>query len=328
MADENRRSERSSRSNSNQQISDDQGRYGSRQAEQFEDTDSYGQDSDNSGEWRGQMGDQGMRGPVMYYEEVTWRSPSRRRDRDRSGYGQRGGYSRRDMSDYDRNYDQGDRRGYGQDDRYGYGYDERGDTRQRGYRGRPGGEDRFYSSERDYGPSRYDNGLNYYTSESQDGRDFSRRGGRSYGARPGYGYGQRSYARDDRYDRDYDGYDSRDRGFFERAGDEIASWFGDEDAARRRRMDHRGSGPANYKRSDERILEDVNDRLTDDWQLDARNIEVSVSDGEVTLDGTVDHRTSKRRAEDLVEDISGVGHVQNNLRVKDRDAYGATDTES
>lgn len=31
----------------------------------------------------------------------------------------------------------------------------------------------------------------------------------------------------------------RDRGFVERAGDEVRSWFGDEDAERRRRMDER-----------------------------------------------------------------------------------------
>ena len=30
-----------------------------------------------------------------------------------------------------------------------------------------------------------------------------------------------------------------DRGFFERAGDEVASWFGDEEAERRRREDVR-----------------------------------------------------------------------------------------
>jgi hypothetical protein len=34
-----------------------------------------------------------------------------------------------------------------------------------------------------------------------------------------------------------------DRGFFERAGDEIASWFGDDDADRRRREDQRMQGP-------------------------------------------------------------------------------------
>jgi len=36
--------------------------------------------------------------------------------------------------------------------------------------------------------------------------------------------------------------DDRDRGFFERAGDEVASWFGDDDAERRRREDMRRFG--------------------------------------------------------------------------------------
>jgi hypothetical protein len=36
--------------------------------------------------------------------------------------------------------------------------------------------------------------------------------------------------------------DHGDRGFFERAGDEIASWFGDDDAERRRREDQRMEG--------------------------------------------------------------------------------------
>lgn len=36
--------------------------------------------------------------------------------------------------------------------------------------------------------------------------------------------------------------DRSDRGFFERAGDEVASWFGDEEAERRRREDMRNRG--------------------------------------------------------------------------------------
>jgi osmotically-inducible protein OsmY len=175
--------------------------------------------------------------------------------------------------------------------------------------------ERFAARERDYGGARYDNGLDYYTSESQGGRDFSRRPSGTYGARPGASARGGSYV--------YDDYDNaRDRGFLDRAGDEIASWFGDEEAARRRRMDHRGSGPANYTRSNERVLEDACDRLTDDWQLDARNIQVTARDGEVTLDGTVDSRQAKRHAEDLVYDISGVRHVQNNLRIS---TYGSGD---
>lgn len=130
--------------------------------------------------------------------------------------------------------------------------------------------------------------------------------GTSGGAYSGLPYGERGYG-DDR-NRD-------ERGFFARASDEVASWFGDEDAQRRREADHRGHGPADYTRSDERIREDVNDRLTDDWRIDARRIAVKVSGGEVTLDGTVTSRAAKRRAEDLADDISGVKHVQNNLRV-------------
>jgi osmotically-inducible protein OsmY len=113
----------------------------------------------------------------------------------------------------------------------------------------------------------------------------------------------------------YSDHDDR-RGFWDRAGDEVASWFGDEDAAHRREEDHRGRGPKNYTRSDERIREDANDRLTDDPLVDASEITVAVSNGEITLNGTVHGRLAKRRAEDAVDRISGVRHVQNNLRVR------------
>ena len=51
-------------------------------------------------------------------------------------------------------------------------------------------------------------------------------------------YSDRGRMRSD-WDRERGRRDDRDdRGFFERAGDEVASWFGDEDAERRRREDH------------------------------------------------------------------------------------------
>ena len=134
----------------------------------------------------------------------------------------------------------------------------------------------------------------------------------------------RRFDRDDRDDRD-------DRGFFERAGDEVASWFGDTDAARRREQDHRGHGPVGYTRSDERIRDDASDKLTEDWRVDARAVEISVASGEVTLDGTVPSREQKRRAEDVVDDLSGVKNVQNNLRVKEPagwDRNNRADTET
>ncbi|MDI3308705.1 MAG: BON domain-containing protein [Acetobacteraceae bacterium] len=79
--------------------------------------------------------------------------------------------------------------------------------------------------------------------------------------------------------------------------------------------EHGGRGPLGYTRSDERIREDVRDRLTGDPALDASGIEVQVGSGEVTLSGTVRSRPDKRLAGDIAGEISGVKHVQNNLRV-------------
>ena len=117
---------------------------------------------------------------------------------------------------------------------------------------------------------------------------------------------------------------SNNRGFFERAGDEVASWFGDEDAERRRREDHRGRGPSNYSRSNERLLETACETLTNDRGVDATNIQVTCDNNEVTLDGTVNTRWEKRRAEDAIHDISGVTHVQNNLRIAQADMRQGT----
>jgi osmotically-inducible protein OsmY len=69
-------------------------------------------------------------------------------------------------------------------------------------------------------------------------------------------------------------------------------------------------------RSDERIREDVNDRLTQDPELDATEIEVTVKNGEVTLAGSVADRADRRRAEDCAEQVAGVKHVQNNIRAR------------
>jgi hypothetical protein len=78
---------------------------------------------------------------------------------------------------------------------------------------------------------------------------------------------------------------------------------------------HRGKGPRNYRRTDDRIQEDINDRLTDDPRVDASEVNVKVENGEVTLTGTVDDRKAKRRAEDIAESVPGVTHVENLLRV-------------
>lgn len=77
-----------------------------------------------------------------------------------------------------------------------------------------------------------------------------------------------------------------------------------------------GRGPKGYQRSDERIREDICERLEQHGDVDASDIEVRVENGEVTLDGKVDSRDEKRLAEDLVEFTPGVRHVNNQLRVE------------
>lgn len=184
---------------------------------------------------------------------------------------------------------------------------------------------------RGYG-SPYRPGYGEYDSGYGHGAGYG--GGRapSYGSAYGQGYrspyGRRSPAyepadwRDDHDD---------DRNWWDRTKDQFRAWGGDDDARRRRELDeiqhNRGRGPRGYTRSDDRIREDVSDRLSDDWRVDASDIEVAVAAGEVTLTGTVNNREDKRRAEDIADDCSGVKHVQNNLRVQDRrarsTAYGA-----
>ncbi len=80
-------------------------------------------------------------------------------------------------------------------------------------------------------------------------------------------------------------------------------------------LSSRGKGPKGYKRSDERIREDISDQLTHDHFVDATHIEILVAECECTLNGTVPTRDEKRRAEDIAERIFGVKNVQNNLRV-------------
>jgi hypothetical protein len=81
---------------------------------------------------------------------------------------------------------------------------------------------------------------------------------------------------------------------------------------------HRGKGPMNYQRSDERIREAVCETLTDDDRIDASRMEVHVMNGDVSLAGTVDDRYAKRLAEEIVENIPGVRDIQNQLRVSDK----------
>jgi len=253
---------------------------------------------------------------------------------DRFGDGQsRDAHRGGDYGSQGRHLSGGERRGFG--DR-GDGYDEygprgEGDYSHGDYRGGVGSGDRSW---RGMEPRRHDHGYDpHYAGERGHGRSWpadnewqsgAYRGQtewRRAGDHEAYDYrgreGDRSgYASRQPYGGGERGRSEGGRDFWDKATDEVSSWFGDRDAEARRRADqHRGRGPKGYSRSDERIREDVNDRLTEDGWLDASNIEVTVQNREVTLSGTVSDRGSKRRAEDIAESVSGVEHVQNNLRV-------------
>ncbi|XXF75249.1 BON domain-containing protein [Myxococcaceae bacterium GXIMD 01537] len=75
-----------------------------------------------------------------------------------------------------------------------------------------------------------------------------------------------------------------------------------------------GRGPKGYVRSDERIHEDICERLLHSW-LDVEDVEVRVKQGEVTLVGSVRTRDEKHSIEDEAASVLGVKDVHNQLRV-------------
>ena len=135
----------------------------------------------------------------------------------------------------------------------------------------------------------------------------------NYGYRPAYGYApgewSASIPRSDtvRRNQETHGYYEDSRGRLSEFDHPRYSNYGSSYA---------GRGPKGYQRSDARITEDVCDRLCDDPRIDATDIEVLVKNGEVTLAGMVHTREEKRRTEDLIESVSGVRDVHNNLRVE------------
>jgi len=78
---------------------------------------------------------------------------------------------------------------------------------------------------------------------------------------------------------------------------------------------HYGVGSKKYKRSDERILDEIHDRLMFHGEIDAKDIEVTVKNGDVWLFGSVPTKRMRRGAEDIAELVVGVRNVDNELTV-------------
>jgi hypothetical protein len=82
---------------------------------------------------------------------------------------------------------------------------------------------------------------------------------------------------------------------------------------------HSGRGPRGYQSgmlSNERIKSQVCERLSRHGMIDASDIEVRVEDSEVTLEGLVEDRRSKRLAEQVAESVESVLDVHNRLKIK------------
>lgn len=271
--------------------------------------DRYGRES----RWGGESGSSRYGRGGSGGSEYGGESGSSRYGRGRSGGSEYGGGSRYGGSQYGGGQYSGSQYGGGSQGR------SRGEGRGReGYR--PGSENdwdytddresRYGSFMRGYDTGSYDDSGRHdnWSSSSSRYNYPSGRSGESYGERGrGYDYGRHE----------------EERGWLDRFADKLASWFGDEDAQRRYRMDEqrerpRGKGPKSYRRSDERIREDVNEQLSEGY-LDASEVEVTVVEGVVTLSGTVNSRSDKRRAEDIAEDVRGVKNVENRLRVEQSD---------
>lgn len=199
--------------------------------------------------------------------------------------GQNRGDWRNDRRHSSRSYDEGDYGAYG-------GYRNR-DVGQRDFAGRG---HRGYG-EREHGP-----------------RSWNDRWQESYGPRASWAGGrdERDYRRSNEGD-----YESREptHGAYWSPERTSFSDFGRGGGMSSYGGQFRGRGPKGYRRSDERIREDVCECLTEDEHIDASNIDVEVKDCEVTLTGSVSSRDEKRRAEDLIDDLPGVRDIHNNLRV-------------
>lgn len=208
--------------------------------------------------------------------------------------------------------------------RYGHGFEN-----EQRYYGNPSNYESYGDYNQDYNrreeDRRYSGAGNYNRYDDWSYDRLKQQRGNTNWNQAGSGYGRSD--RDEWYSSNQD-WESRnrrrdDRNWLERAADKVSSWFGGDD---RERVDqrgerqytsgpHRGKGPRGYQRSAERIRDDVHDRLYDDPFIDASEIDVEVNQNEVILKGYVDTREAKRRAEDIVENISGVRHVENRLRV-------------
>jgi hypothetical protein len=94
--------------------------------------------------------------------------------------------------------------------------------------------------------------------------------------------------------------------------------WGESQFRRERQEEQRGGGERRVgqrRRPDDALARELQEILTNDPELNATEIEVEVEGGAVTLRGVVDSSDARLLAEELVESVTGVREVHNNLKV-------------
>jgi len=241
-------------------------------------------------------------------------------DRDREGYGRdeyRGRYGGSER--YDERHmgrDEGQFRRYGGG---GYGEGGRGEgyysggaygESQRGYgESQRGGQ----GSYRDQELWRGESGRAFYGRRDEQSGYGGMRGGYGGGWESGQGgggqYGQGQYGAERYGERGWES--GRERGGIRGT---IGRLF--------------GRGPKGYKRSDERIKEDICERLWRSDNVDSSEVTITVKEGEVTLSGTVPERWMRHEIENIVDDSMGVKDIDNGIRIQRQTDETGTESKS
>ena len=190
------------------------------------------------------------------------------------------------------------------------------------------------SSYGNYGSDYDRSNMDQRSHDNSSNRGYNQGFGQSYGMGYGETYGSyQSPSPSSRSSRD--NYQGRDESSWGRRDSQSAfgrADYGQRDWERSSRSEQQGrfSGvaPKGYRRSDERIKEELSDALTQDQHIDASEIDLTVESGVVTLKGTVSERRMKRLAEDCAERIRGVSDVRNELRVQAESSTGNKKTWS
>lgn len=185
---------------------------------------------------------------------------------------------------------------------------ERNQTRTRGF-GFANSEDRFADpdySRNDLPNSDWDRAR--FRPLDEDRGELLRSGQNTYEYRRPKG-GDDLFRNNEYYTRDSDKEERKNARLGLGSANHSAPWIGREGTG------HFGKGPKGYRRSDNRVKEEVSEALYCDPNIDATEIEVEVKDGTVFLRGSVESRLMKRTAEDCIDHLIGVEDVRNEMTI-------------